>query len=156
MVLGMLVLMLVSLVFSTTIAVMVPSTGALWRAANTAVSTGLFTLCFGLIFKFLPDAKIVWRDVAAGALITAVLFSLGKWAIGFFLGNSAIGSSYGVAGALIVLLAWVYYSSLIILFGAQLTQVYAKHFGSGIRPDKYGVLAERAHPVDRDARTHCV
>jgi membrane protein len=148
MVLGMLVLMLASLVVSAAVSVLVPGSGAVWRVVNIAVSIAVFTIIFGLVFKFLPDAKITWRDVTAGALMTAVLFSLGKWAIGLYLGHSTIGSSYGVAGSLIVLLVWVYYSAIIILFGAEMTQVYAKHVGSGIRPDKHAVRMERAHPIE--------
>jgi membrane protein len=148
MVLGMLVLMMASLVVSATVSFLVPGSGAIWRVVNIAVSVVVFTLSFGLVFKFLPDAKIAWRDVTAGAFMTAALFSLGKWAIGLYLGHSTIGSSYGVAGSLIVLLVWVYYSAIIILFGAEMTQVYAKHFGSGIRPDRHAVRMERAHPIE--------
>jgi membrane protein len=148
MVLGMLVLMLASLVASAALGLAFPSAEGFWRWANGLASVVLFTFCFSLIFKFLPDVKITWRDVFAGSLMTAVLFSLGKWGIGLYLGNSTLASSYGMAGSLIVLLLWVYYSSIILLFGAEMTQVYAKYFGSGIRPDKYAVRVERAHPVE--------
>jgi membrane protein len=147
MVLGMLVLILASLVASAGVSAAVSGVGA-WRLVHGAASLALFTFSFGLIFKFLPDVKIAWRDVIAGALMTAILFTLGKWAIGLYLGNSTIGSAYGMAGSLIVLLVWVYYSSVIILFGAEMTQVYARRFGSGIRPDRYAVRVEPAHPVE--------
>jgi membrane protein len=147
MVLGMLVLILASLVASAGVSAAVSGAGA-WRLVHGAASLALFTFSFGLIFKFLPDVKIAWRDVIAGALMTAILFTLGKWAIGLYLGNSTIGSAYGMAGSLIVLLVWVYYSSVIILFGAEMTQVYARRFGSGIRPDRYAVRVEPAHPVE--------
>jgi membrane protein len=149
MVLGMLILMLASLVASTTISLAIPGTEVFWRVLNIVVSLVVFTFSFGLIFKFLPDVKITWRDVFSGALMTAVLFSLGKWAIGLYLGHSAVGSAYGVAGSLIVTLVWVYYSAIILLFGAEMTQVYAKHFGSGIRPDKHAVRMERAKPIEK-------
>jgi membrane protein len=151
MVLAMLVLILASLVASAVVAAAIPAPGA-WRILHGAASLMLFTLSFGLIFKFLPDVKIAWRDVIAGALMTAVLFTLGKWAIGLYLGNSTVGSAYGMAGSLIVLLVWVYYSSIIILFGAQMTQVYARRFGRGIRPDRYAVRVEPAHPVEESSR----
>jgi membrane protein len=148
MVLGMLVLILSSLVASAAVSAAVSGTGV-WRVLHGAASMALFTLSFGLIFKFLPDVKIGWRDVIAGALMTALLFTLGKWAIGLYLGNTTLGSAYGMAGSLIVLLVWVYYSSVIILFGAEMTQVYARRFGSGIRPDRYAVRVEPAHPVEQ-------
>jgi membrane protein len=104
------------------------------------------TVLFALIFKFLPDAKIAWSDVWVGAFLTAVLFSIGKVLIGLYLGKASIGSAYGAAGSLVVLLVWIYYSSLILFFGAELTQVYAKRFGSQIVPK------EGAEPVTGEAR----
>ena len=86
---------------------------------NLVLSLALITLLFTMIFKFLPDAKIAWHDVRIGAFITALLFIVGKFALGFYLGKSAVGSSYGAAGSLIVLLLWVYYSSQILFFGAE-------------------------------------
>src|SRR5204863_8220923 len=85
----------------------------------------VIVLLFAMIFKFLPDVKIQWRDVWIGAVITAVLFGMGKWLLGFYLGSGAAGSAYGAASSLITLLLWVYYSSQILLFGAEFTQVYA-------------------------------
>jgi membrane protein len=99
-------------------------------------------LLFAMIFKFLPDVKIQWRDVLIGAVMTAVLFGVGKWALGFYLGSGAAGSAYGAASSLITLLLWVYYSSQILLFGAEFTQVYAERAGRGARPDKYAVRVE--------------
>lgn len=148
MVLGMLVLMLASLVASTMLGLLFPDSGVIWRVVNLVASLVVFTISFGLIFKFLPDVKIAWRDVAAGALMTAVLFTLGKYFIGLYLGNSTVGSAYGMAGSLIVLLVWVYYSAVIMLFGAEMTEVYARRFGSGIQPDKYAMRVERPKPTD--------
>src|SRR5438046_1444649 len=103
---------------------------------------GVVVLLFAMIFKFLPDAKIQWRDVWIGAVMTAILFGVGKWALGFYLGSGTAGSAYGPASSLITLLLWVYYSSQILLFGAEFTQVYADRAGRGARPDKYAVGIE--------------
>lgn len=106
---------------------------------NQAVSLIIFTLLFALIYKYLPDVHIKWRDVWFGAACTAILFSLGKYGIGEYLGRSAVGSSYGAAGSLIALLVWVYYSGLILFLGAEITEVWAKRRGSSIEPSKYAV-----------------
>lgn len=95
---------------------------------------------FAIIFKVLPDASIRWKDVFIGAAFTAVLFMIGKFAIGFYLGNSNIGMTYGAAASLIIVLLWVYYSSIILYFGAEFTKVYAIHNGAGIRPRKTAVF----------------
>ena len=94
-------------------------------------------LLFAIIFKFLPDAKIRWRDVWIGAAITAIFFAIGKWALGLYLGSGSAASAYGAASSLITLLLWVYYSSQILLFGAEFTQVYACRAGRGITPDEH-------------------
>ena len=94
-------------------------------------------LLFAIIFKFLPDAKIRWRDVWIGAAITAIFFAIGKWALGLYLGSGGAASAYGAASSLITLLLWVYYSSQILLFGAEFTQVYACRAGRGITPDEH-------------------
>jgi membrane protein len=99
-------------------------------------------LLFAMIFKFLPDVKIQWRDVWIGAVITAILFGIGKWLLGFYLGSGAAGSAYGAASSLITLLLWVYYSSQILLFGAEFTQVYAQRAGRGLKPSEYAVRVE--------------
>ena len=99
-------------------------------------------LLFAMIFKFLPDVQIQWRDVWIGAVITAILFGIGKWLLGFYLGSGAAGSAYGAASSLITLLLWVYYSSQILLFGAEFTQVYAARAGRAFKPTEYAVLVE--------------
>jgi len=99
------------------------------------VISGLFTV----IFKVLPDAKIKWKDVIIGSMTTAILFMLGKFAITFYIGSANIGSSYGAAGSIVVLLLWVYYSSVILYFGAEFTKAYAAHYGSRISPSQYAV-----------------
>jgi len=99
-------------------------------------------LLFAMIFKFLPDVQIQWRDVWIGAVITAVLFGIGKWLLGFYLGSGAAGSAYGAASSLITLLLWVYYSSQILLFGAEFTQVYAQQAGRELEPSEYAVRVQ--------------
>jgi len=99
-------------------------------------------LLFAVIFKFLPDAKIQWRDVWIGAGMTAIFFAIGKWALGLYLGSGSAASAYGAASSLITLLLWVYYSAQILLFGAEFTQVYACHSGRGIAPDEHAIRVE--------------
>ena len=99
-------------------------------------------LLFAIIFKFLPDAKIQWRDVWIGAIMTAILFAIGKWALGLYLGSGSAASAYGAASSLITLLLWVYYSSQILLFGAEFTQVYACQAGRGVEPDEHAIRLE--------------
>lgn len=93
-------------------------------------------IAFALIFKFLPSIEIQWKDVWMGAIITALLFTLGKFLIGLYLSNSRVSSAYGAAGSLVAFLVWIYYSSQVIFFGAEITQAYSHLYGSGIRPDK--------------------
>lgn len=95
------------------------------------------------MFKYLPDAKIAWKDVWLGAAITAALFTLGKFALGLYLGKSSVGSSFGAAGSLVILLLWVYYSAQILFLGAEFTQVWANRFGSHVSPDD-DAIATRA------------
>jgi membrane protein len=139
MVLGCAFLLLVSLVVSAALAAVVQllgdwQAGILGHVLNEVVSLVVITLLFAMIFRFLPDAKIAWRDVWLGAVLTALLFEVGKFLIGLYLGHSSIASSYGAAGSLAVLLVWLYYSSQIFLFGAELTKAYADRFGSRIVP----------------------
>jgi membrane protein len=139
MILGIGFLLLVSLVISAgisavqeTIGNAIPLSEILLQIVNLVISIGVITVLFALIFKFLPDAEIAWRDVWLGAFATAILFSLGKFLIGLYLGNSAVASSFGAAGSLVLLLIWIYYSAQILLFGAEFTQVYANNYGSKI------------------------
>ncbi|MBL3657572.1 YihY/virulence factor BrkB family protein [Fulvivirga sp. 2943] len=112
-------------------------------AVNLGFSLAIITLVFAMIFKILPDAKVEWRDVWVGAFVTTVLFTLGKYLIGFYLGNSSLSNAYGAAGSLVLLLVWVYYSSVIVLFGAEFTFVYSKEIGHKIRPDKGAVIVRQ-------------
>jgi len=106
---------------------------------DTILSAGFTMLMFATIFKVLPDAKIKWKDVFVGALITSILFSLGKFAIGFYLGKSNLASVYGAAGSVIIIMVWIYYSSAILYLGAVFTKVYASDYGGKIFPNDYAV-----------------
>lgn len=109
---------------------------------NIAITLVVITLIFGVIFKVLPDAQIKWKDVLAGAIATALLFMLGKFAISFYISKSNVGSTYGTAGSLVVLLLWIYYSSIILYFGAEFTKAYAVKYGSEIHPNHYAVTTK--------------
>jgi membrane protein len=102
---------------------------------------------FAAMFKFLPDAKIRWRDVAFGAVITAVLFVAGKFAIGFYLGASNLADAYGAASSLVLILVWVYYSSMIFLLGAEFTQAWARWQGRRIQPEEGA-----AHVIEKEEK----
>src|SRR5690606_28271290 len=117
-------------------------------AVNFIFSQALLVLIFGLIYKILPDAKVKWKDVWLGAFITMLLFGLGKYLIGIYMGNSDLGSAYGAAGSLVILLIWVYYSVVIFLFGAQVTYYIAKESGGNVIPLKQAVRIE-VKEVDR-------
>jgi len=106
---------------------------------NLVLTLGVITFLFAIIFKVLPDAKIKWKDVTIGAIVTALLFMLGKFGITYYIGTSNIGSTYGAAGSVIVILVWVYYSAIILYFGAEFTKAYATHFGNRIYPNSYAV-----------------
>lgn len=125
----------------------------IFQGVNILLSLGLTTLLFAIIYKVLPDAKIKWKDVIVGAFATGILFLIGKFLIGFYLGQSDFSSAYGTAGSVIILLIWVYYSSIILFFGAEFTQVYAYRFGSRIRPSDYAVWVVHKEIERRDA-TH--
>jgi membrane protein len=111
----------------------------LWRFLEAGISFGIVSLLFAAIYRYLPDVQIAWRDVFVGAVITAVLFMVGKYMIGLYLGQVAVGSTYGAAGSFVVLLIWVYYSILVSLLGAEFTQVYARRYGARIRPQPHAV-----------------
>lgn len=131
-------LLLVSLVMSTALSALdhyfegiLPGLPYLMRAANLVLSFLVITLLFAMMFRFLPDVRMRWREVWLGAAVTAALFTLGKYLIGLYLGKAGVASPFGAAGSLVVLVVWIYYSALILFFGAELTQVMAKRFGRG-------------------------
>jgi len=111
-------------------------------ALNVIITFGITSLLFAMIFKVLPDARIKWSHVRAGAFTTAILFMLGKFLIGYYLGHSKLSSTYGTAGSVIVMLLWVYYSAMILYFGAVFTHVFAVHTGSRIYPTNYAVWVQ--------------
>jgi membrane protein len=112
------------------------------QVLEVVISLAVITGLFALMFKMLPDAQVAWRDVWVGAALTALLFTVGKFAIGLYLGKSDVGSAYGAAGSLVIILVWVYYSSQILLFGAEFTQVYANTMGAPIVPSENAVVAD--------------
>jgi membrane protein len=110
---------------------------------NLLLTIGISTIIFATIFKVLPDARIKWRDVFAGAIVTAVLFLIGKFAISLYISQTRVGSTYGAAGSLVVLLVWVYYSSIILYLGAEFTKAYALMYGAAIHPNDYAVTTKQ-------------
>ncbi|RYG52712.1 MAG: YihY/virulence factor BrkB family protein, partial [Chitinophagaceae bacterium] len=110
---------------------------------NLALTLGISMLIFAVIFKVLPDATIRWRDVMFGSFFTAILFLLGKFGISLYVSNSDIGSTYGAAGSLAVLLIWIYYSSIILYIGAEFTRAWALQYGEEIRPNRYAVTTKQ-------------
>ena len=107
---------------------------------NSGVILAVISLLFAVIYKILPDAVISWKDAWIGSLVTAILFLAGKFLIGYYLGRSNLGITYGTAASIIIILTWIYYSSVILYFGAEFTKVYALHSGEGIRPKKTAVF----------------
>jgi len=134
-------LLLVSLVVSAAIGGIIDMAGQIDTlepflvVIDLVTSAGVITVLFALMFKFLPDVEIAWRDVWFGAFVTAVLFVIGKFGIGLYLSMSDVGSAYGAAGSLIVILAWIYYSALILFFGAEITQARATEQGRSPRAE---------------------
>jgi membrane protein len=156
-------LLLVSLVLSAGLSALgkymgglLPVQETLWQGINFVVSFGVITLLFAMIFKLLPDVKIAWRDVWIGAMLTALLFNLGKFLLGLYLGRSSVTSAYGAAGSLVIVLLWVYYSAQILFFGAKFTQLYASQYSSHLEPAPgtgtvllEEVVSEPSHPAIR-------
>jgi membrane protein len=139
-------LLLVSLVISAALAALnsylsswITGIDWVWSIVDVVISFVVVTLLFAMVYKILPDVELEWRDVWIASAFTSVLFSIGKYLIGLYIGNSSIASSYGAAGSLVAILVWVYYSAQIMLFGAELTEVYVKHKGRFIRPAPYAV-----------------
>ncbi|MES1023071.1 YihY/virulence factor BrkB family protein [Gloeocapsa sp. BRSZ] len=153
MILGIGFLLLVSLVLGAALAAIVNLFGSWFPFLSSFLQLLSFvfgfvvtTFLFAAIYKILPDVKIAWSDVWIGAIITSFLFSVGRFLLGQYIGNSSLGSIYGAAGSLVVVLVWVFYASQILLLGAEFTQVYARRFGSGIVP------AKNAVPLTPEAR----
>jgi membrane protein len=160
-VLGVAFLLLVSLVVSAGLAAVgayfshtLPGGQDVWQVLNFVISLGVTTVLFALIYKVVPDVNIRWRDVWVGATATAVLFTLGKFLIGLYVGRSTVASPFGAAGSVVALVVWIYYSAQILFFGAELTQVYARQHGSKIEPTENAIRVERkVEPVPTHAVT---
>jgi membrane protein len=154
MVFGICFLLLISMILSTILAA---SSAAIGRALHLPVwighvvdfvfSVGMLTVLFAAMFKFLPDVKIPWRNVWGGGLATAVLFSIGKWGLAMYLGRASTSSAYGAAGSFVIILMWIYYASVIVFLGAELTQVVTRQSGVKVRP------TENAMPQQPQAAT---
>src|SRR5918993_579832 len=144
-------LLLVSLVVTTVLSAvskyfgdLLPYLTAIWPAIDLASSFALVALLFAMIYKILPDVNITWRDALIGAALTSFLFSVGKFLIGLYLGKSTVAAAYGAAGSVVTILLWVYYSALIVFFGAEITQLYASQIGSGVDANE---LADKNEPA---------
>ena len=123
---------------------MLPLPALAWQTLDFVGSFGVITVLFAMIFKILPNVRLGWHDVWIGAAVTSLLFVLGKFLIGFYLGASSITSAYGAAASVIIVLLWVYYSACILFFGAEFTKIYASKFGSGIIPNRRAMLWSEA------------
>ena len=155
MVLGSGFLLLVSLLLAAALSALgkyasgrLPEWAALLQAANFVLGLAMATVLFGMIYKALPDVRLRWRDVALGAAVTAALFTVGRFLIGLYLGRSSVGSAYGAAGSLAIMLLWVYYSAQVLMLGAEFTQVHARRRGRWIAPTEN---AEGTRPVGGSA-----
>ncbi|QEM06930.1 YihY/virulence factor BrkB family protein [Mucilaginibacter rubeus] len=119
------------------------------QVLNLGITLVVITTLFGIIFKFLPDVKIKWRDVRSGAVFTAILFMIGQYLISLYIQYTAQGSAYGAAGSIIVILVWIYYTSAILYIGAEFTQVFAEASGSHIEPADYAVHVQQTEVEHR-------
>lgn len=143
-VLGLAFMLLVSLVFTAAISALqtylasfLPGAAIMWTIANHAISLVLVALLLAMLFRYVPDVEISWRDTVVGALVTAILLTLGKHAIGVYLGRAGVGSAYGAAGSAVVFMVWVYFVSMILFLGAGITQVIARHRGTPLVPSAH-------------------
>lgn len=159
MILGLGFILLVSLVINALLNILLQRLltllpeGSVWitYTANMLVTFTVISFLFGIIFKFLPDAEIQWKDVRTGAFTTAVLFMIGKFAIGYYLGKSNPSGAYGAAGSAVIILLWVYFSAMIVYFGACFTKVNAQFSGRKIFPDQYAVFVQQIEVQNKDS-----
>ncbi|MBC7541107.1 MAG: YihY/virulence factor BrkB family protein [Candidatus Sericytochromatia bacterium] len=127
---------------STYFGTILPGGEGFWHAVNLLVSFASFSTLFALMFRYLPDARVAWRDVAIGALLTGAFFEIGKFLLALYIGTAGVGSTFGAAGSLAVVLIWIYYSAQILFFGAEFTKAYTNTYGSGIVPNGNAQLQE--------------
>jgi len=159
MILGLSFLLMASLLISSIIGVLTKRIESflggwnieLWSWVNTGITFVVIAILFGFIFSFLPDAKVRFKDILGGSIFTTLLFMIGKYGISLYLSNNDTATAYGAAGSIIILLAWVYYSSAILYFGAEFTKEYAIKYGSGLSPSSYAVLVKQTElEIDPD------
>ncbi|UPG96226.1 YihY/virulence factor BrkB family protein [Luteibacter aegosomatissinici] len=143
---GIAFLLIISFVVSSLIQAVIPGNTVAWQVVEAVISFGVFVIAFGAMYRILPDAQIAWRDAARGGILTALLFVGGKFVISLYIDRASVGGAYGPAGAIVVLLTWVYYASIIVLLGAELTHGLAVARGAKIRP------AEHAESFDPAAQ----
>jgi membrane protein len=132
-------LLLVSMIVSGVLNAVFADSGWIWTIINLVVSFGVFVLLFAALYKVLPDVELTWRQVWFGAIVTALLFAVGKYLIGLYLGTVGLESRYGAAGSMVALLIWVYYSAVIVFFGAEITQARAALHGQPLQPNDHAV-----------------
>ncbi len=137
-------ILVASVVISSTISVTFPQGSLIWQTVNVVVSLLIFTAVFMAMYKVLPDVTLAWKDTLVGSILTAILFMAGTYGISQYIGRTGTGSVYGAAGSLVVLLVWIFYTSIVVLFGAELTFAYTQFYGRKTHPDEY---AERTEPV---------
>jgi membrane protein len=140
-------LLITTLVVSTVLALIFNREGTIWEIANELATLAVFAVSFALLFRYVPDARAPWRYTLVGGAATAVMFEIGKWAIGAYLTATTSADAYGAASSIILLLIWVYYSSLIVLIGAQVTRLLADRFGDGVGLLEYAKPAPQVADV---------
>ena len=118
----------------------------MWTIAELLVSFAIVTLLFAMIYRFIPDVRLAWRNVWTGAVVTAVLFTAGKTAIGAYIGHSSLATGYGAIGSVLALLVWIYYSAQVVLFGAELTRQWTEFHEGTPEPDRFARQSATAHP----------
>jgi membrane protein len=124
----------------------------IWVVAELLVSFAIVTVLFAMIYRFVPDARLAWRNVWTGAFITAILFTIGKTAIGAYIGHSSLATGYGAVGSVLALLVWIYYSAQVVLFGAELTRQWTEYHEGTPEPDPFAERSADAHPSAEKAR----
>ena len=134
--------LIVSLLISSSLGMILNHHGTWWDALNQVITTAVFAILFALLFRYLPDARMPWHRLLRGGIVTAILFAVGKWLIGYYLSSGEVGSAYGAASSLVVLLVWVYYSGAIFLFGAEVVRAWAVESGEAITPTRHAVRDE--------------
>ena len=150
MILGIAAVLVASVVVTSAISMVFAQDGAVWQVVNLVVSAAVFSLAFMVMFKVLPDVELSWGSALMGGVITGVLFLAGQYGISQYLARAGTGSAFGAAGSLAVLLVWMFYSAIVVLFGAELTHAYVSCCGRQVTPDRYAERTEEAEEVARE------